>query len=153
MSKHPKWELKLDHDSTCFRAEDGESNEESGGSLKRSRTSEDESYSIPTNPETSGSGGSTISRPTGRDGAKKNEKVRLARENDIIVAREKLGIENKRIGMETQRIEMESLKMKHTLLMQLLAKDHLSPAEGKKKVVVIVYGANLCTLSYCHVSF
>ncbi|KAL8547953.1 hypothetical protein ACS0TY_007304 [Phlomoides rotata] len=65
MSKHPKWELKLDHDSTRFCAEDEEGNEESGDSSKRSRTSEDGSYSIPNNPEIPGSCGSTISCPAG----------------------------------------------------------------------------------------
>ncbi|KAL8489844.1 hypothetical protein ACS0TY_025648 [Phlomoides rotata] len=45
-----------------------------GSSSKRSRTSEDVSYSIPTNPEISGSGGSTISRPIGRDGAREKKK-------------------------------------------------------------------------------
>ncbi|KAL8505824.1 hypothetical protein ACS0TY_016884 [Phlomoides rotata] len=76
MSKHPNWELKLDHNSTRFHAEDEEGNEESGDSSKRSRTSEDWSYSIPTNPKTPGSGGSTISSPTCRDKAKKKENVR-----------------------------------------------------------------------------
>ncbi|KAL8469409.1 hypothetical protein ACS0TY_032300 [Phlomoides rotata] len=61
MSKYPKWGLKLDHDSTCFRAGDEKGNEESDGSSKRSRTSEDGS-------------GSTTSCPTYRDKAEEEEK-------------------------------------------------------------------------------
>ncbi|KAL8470166.1 hypothetical protein ACS0TY_032877 [Phlomoides rotata] len=50
MSKNFKWEIKLDRDSIRFRA----ANEESGGSSKRSMTSEDGAYSIPSNPKTPG---------------------------------------------------------------------------------------------------
>ncbi|KAL8549038.1 hypothetical protein ACS0TY_008060 [Phlomoides rotata] len=50
MCKNPKWEIKLDHDSTHFRDENEQGNEESGGSSKRSRTSEDGEYYIPSNP-------------------------------------------------------------------------------------------------------
>lgn len=44
MSKHPKWDLTVDHDTARFRPEDQEGNEESHGNSKRSRTSEDGDY-------------------------------------------------------------------------------------------------------------
>ncbi|KAL8523737.1 hypothetical protein ACS0TY_013631 [Phlomoides rotata] len=88
-----------------------EGNEESGGSSKRSITSEDESFSIPNNPKTPGSGGSTISCPlSSTEVVEELRLLRLARENEVVVAREKL-------EMETQRLGMETLKMKHALLM------------------------------------
>ncbi|KAL8491485.1 hypothetical protein ACS0TY_023195 [Phlomoides rotata] len=121
MSKHPKWEIKLVHDSTCFRAEDEKGNEESGDSSKRPRTSEDGVYSIPTNPETPGSGGSTISLPIDRDKVEKKEKDKTSQFSMM----SKLGRE---------RIDLEREKMKHSLLMTLLAKDHLSPAEEEMKL-------------------
>nr|GFA02413.1 hypothetical protein [Tanacetum cinerariifolium] len=68
MCKHPKWDLQLSRDTTRTRPECEEDNEESGGSSKRSRTSD---YS---NPETPNSVASTIERPIGRDAAKKKGK-------------------------------------------------------------------------------
>ncbi|KAL8523592.1 hypothetical protein ACS0TY_013538 [Phlomoides rotata] len=47
MCKNSKWELKFDNDSTRFCDENEQGNEESGGSSKRSSTSEDGEYSIP----------------------------------------------------------------------------------------------------------
>ncbi|KAL8523655.1 hypothetical protein ACS0TY_013576 [Phlomoides rotata] len=46
MCKNPKRELKFDNDSTRFRDENQQGNKESGGSSKRSRTSEDGEYSM-----------------------------------------------------------------------------------------------------------
>ncbi|MFS7923661.1 hypothetical protein Hanom_Chr03g00263411 [Helianthus anomalus] len=71
MRKHPKWELQLHHDTTCSRPECEVGNEESGGSTKRSRTTEEVDYS---NPETPNSGTSTIQHPTGRYEAKTKRK-------------------------------------------------------------------------------
>ncbi|GKA04404.1 glutathione S-transferase T3-like protein [Tanacetum coccineum] len=74
MCKHPKWMLNIDRDNTRSRPIDEEPNEESGGSTKRSRTSEEGEYVVHSNQETPNSGGSTIQRPIGRDAAKKKGK-------------------------------------------------------------------------------
>ncbi|KAL8214270.1 hypothetical protein R6Q57_003719 [Mikania cordata] len=74
LCKHPKWALELHHDTTRSRPECESENEESGGSTKRSRTTEEGDYS---DPKTPNSGGSTIQRPIGRDATKKREKVRF----------------------------------------------------------------------------
>ncbi|KAL8231094.1 hypothetical protein R6Q57_000872 [Mikania cordata] len=68
--KHPKWALELHHDTTRSRPECEPENEESSGTTKRSRTTEEGDYS---NPETPNSGGSTIQRPIGRDATKKGK--------------------------------------------------------------------------------
>ncbi|GJX57198.1 putative nuclease HARBI1 [Tanacetum coccineum] len=60
MCKHPKWKLNLDRDKTRLQ----EPNEESCGSTKRSRVSEEGDYVVHSNQETPNSGGSTIQRPT-----------------------------------------------------------------------------------------
>ncbi|CAA0840995.1 DNA binding [Striga hermonthica] len=75
MCKHPKWELIPLQDKTRFRPEDEEGNdEESGGSSKRSRASEDAEYPRPSFQETPSTGCSTPSHPIGRDKAKKKRK-------------------------------------------------------------------------------
>ncbi|GJT51981.1 hypothetical protein Tco_0978138 [Tanacetum coccineum] len=61
-----------DRDNTRSRPIDEEPNEESGGSTKRSRTSEEGEYVVHSNQETPNSGGSQ--RPIGRDSAKKKGK-------------------------------------------------------------------------------
>ncbi|KAL8225936.1 hypothetical protein R6Q57_018493 [Mikania cordata] len=60
----------LNYDTTRSRPECEVGNEESGGSTKRSRTTEGD-YCVNSNPDLPTSGGSTINRPTGRDLAKK----------------------------------------------------------------------------------
>ncbi|XP_057770802.1 uncharacterized protein LOC130990596 [Salvia miltiorrhiza] len=52
--------------------------QESGGSSKRSKTSEDGGFSIPSNPETPTSELSTATRPIGRDKAKRKEKGKVS---------------------------------------------------------------------------
>ncbi|GKD57004.1 hypothetical protein Tco_1290391, partial [Tanacetum coccineum] len=74
MCKNPKWMLNIDRDNTRSHRIDEEPNEESGGSTKRSRTSEEGEYVVHSNQETPNSGGSTIQRPIGRDVAKKKGK-------------------------------------------------------------------------------
>lgn len=74
MCKNPKWMLNIDRDNTGSHPMDGEPNEESGGSTKRSRTTEEGEYVVHSNQETPTSGGSTIQRPIGRDAAKKKGK-------------------------------------------------------------------------------
>ncbi|CAA0831077.1 calcium-dependent protein kinase 29 [Striga hermonthica] len=72
MRKHPKWELKLDRDSTRSRPEDEASNEESHGSSKRSRTTDDGDFSIPSNQETPVSNDFVISRPEAPEVLRRN---------------------------------------------------------------------------------
>ncbi|KAL8223879.1 hypothetical protein R6Q57_019354 [Mikania cordata] len=70
-----KWDLQLNYDTTRSRPECEVGNEESGGSTKRSRTTEEGDYCVNSNPDLPTNGGSTIKRPTGRDSAKKKAKV------------------------------------------------------------------------------
>ncbi|CAH1420277.1 unnamed protein product [Lactuca virosa] len=74
MCKHRKWDLQLDHDATRSRPEYEVDDEESGGSTKRSRSTEEGDYCVQSNKEGASIGGSTIKRPTGRDAAKRKEK-------------------------------------------------------------------------------
>ncbi|KAH6761873.1 hypothetical protein C2S52_019306 [Perilla frutescens var. hirtella] len=161
MYKHPKWALNLHHDATRFHPEDDGGNDESGGSSKGSRTSEDGEYysssQIPEAIETPSSSRSEIPRPTGRDKAKKKEKgkasqststnevaeeiraLRLTRESELEVMN-KLG--NARLDLEHQKLMRKSLKSKEILLNTLLAKEHLTPAdeELKRRLMAIVFG-------------
>ncbi|XP_076902016.1 glutathione S-transferase T3-like [Bidens hawaiensis] len=52
MCKNQKWAPPTHHDTTRYRPECEEENEESGGSTKRSRTSEEGDYSNPETPNT-----------------------------------------------------------------------------------------------------
>ncbi|CAI9295642.1 unnamed protein product [Lactuca saligna] len=69
--KHERWPLELDRDTTRSRPECEVGNEESGGSSKRSKTTEEWEFCFYSNPETQTSDGSTVKRLTGRDAAKK----------------------------------------------------------------------------------
>ncbi|CAH1433852.1 unnamed protein product [Lactuca virosa] len=73
MCKHRKRDLQLDHDSTRSRPEYEVGDEESGGSTKRSRCTEEGEYYVQSNTEGANITGSTIKRPTGRDTTKRNE--------------------------------------------------------------------------------
>ncbi|GKA54733.1 glutathione S-transferase T3-like protein [Tanacetum coccineum] len=118
MCKHPKWKLNLDRDKTRLQ----EPNEESGGSTKRSRVSEEGDYVVHSNQETPNSGGSSIQRPIGRDAAKKKGKgkaspnnefveelraMRITRESEIEVMNKRLEIDKKREEREIKREERE----------------------------------------------
>ncbi|GKB31375.1 hypothetical protein Tco_0870776 [Tanacetum coccineum] len=87
-----------------------EPNEESGGSTKRSRVSEEGDYVVYSNQETPNSGGSIIQRPIGRDVATKKGKgkaslnnefveelrtMRITRESEIEVMNKRLEIDKK----------------------------------------------------------
>ncbi|KAL3644493.1 hypothetical protein CASFOL_009673 [Castilleja foliolosa] len=139
MSKVPKWELKLDQDSRS-RAYDDVGNKESGGSTKRTKTSADGEYFSPTNVETLDSGGSAVSRPTGREQAKKKKEKIKAPEFSPEVVAELRALRHTRDSevqvfnrLGRQDVEIEKMKMKHSLLMALLAKDHLSQNEEDLK--------------------
>ncbi|GKE79293.1 hypothetical protein Tco_1545413, partial [Tanacetum coccineum] len=160
MCKHPKWKLNLDRDKTRLQ----EPNEESGGSTKISRVSEEGDSVVHSNQETPNSGGSSIQRPTGRDAAKKkgngkaspnNEFVeelramRIIRESEIKVMNKRLEIDKKREEREIKReerelkreeweLKKEERKTKKMYLLHLnvlLAKDHLSPEEEDMKLL------------------
>ncbi|GKB48908.1 glutathione S-transferase T3-like protein [Tanacetum coccineum] len=127
MCKNPKWMLNIDRDNTRSHRIDEEPNEESGGSTKRSRTSEEGEYVVHSNQETPNSSGSTIQRPIGRDAAKKKGKgkasqsfsfpnnefveelyaIRITRESEIEVMNKRLEVDKKREEREIKREEME----------------------------------------------
>ncbi|XP_057808587.1 uncharacterized protein LOC131023061 [Salvia miltiorrhiza] len=133
MSKHPKWNLAIN--------EVGD--QESGGSTKRSKTSEDGDYFIPSNPETPTTGGSTISCPTCRDKAKMKGKGKVVASEsnemyeEIRALRLSRDHENElmttKIELEREKLKMNSLKMEKKMLVALLAKDHLSVEEEEMK--------------------
>ena len=54
--------------------------EESGGSTKRSRSTEEEEYCVQSNTERANITGSTTKHPTGRDAAKRKEKSKSSNE-------------------------------------------------------------------------
>lgn len=117
MSKHPRWTPTFDntvgHTAGHHRACEVNDDEESGGSTKRSKTSEDGEYHTSSNSETHTVGGSTMSRPTGRDKSKKKGKgkatqsenevaaelraMRLSRTSKNELIAKKLEIENRKI--------------------------------------------------------
>lgn len=151
MSKHPKWDLRLDHDSrhSCAKNEENEkSNEENGGSSKRSRINEDGECSIPFNPEIPSSRCSTIPRPEDGDKVKNKENVktsqpssnnevateiralRLTRDNEVELM---MKLESARIELEREKEKRKILKMNQVMLNTLLAKDHLSPEDEEMK--------------------
>lgn len=152
MSKHPKWSLtSVDHDATRGCPQNEVEDEESGGSTKRSKTSADGEYSIHSNPETPMTGGSTASRPIGRDKSKRKGKCKVA-DGDSGVAAELRAMritrenENKlfaaKIELEREKIKMNNLKMEKKMLANLLARDNLSPAdeEVKNRLIALVFG-------------
>lgn len=169
MCKNPKWMLNIDRDNTRSRRIDEEPNEESGGSTKRSRTSEEGEYVVHSNQETPNSGGSTIQRPIGRDAAKKKGKgkasqsfsspnnefveelraMRITRESEIEVMNKRLEVDKKReereIKREERELKKEERKTKKMYLLHLnalLARDHLSPEEEdmKRNLYEMLYG-------------
>ena len=151
MSKCPKWAVPLPHDRTRSRPEDEEDyEEESGGSSKRSKTSEDVESFVPSNPNTPDTGCSNISRPEGRDKAKQKGKGKMSNAN---VANEfaaelralRITRDNEMELMKNvsqAKIELERMKMKHKMLNKLLGKDHLSPEEEdlKRRLMESIFG-------------
>ncbi|KAD3641022.1 hypothetical protein E3N88_30245 [Mikania micrantha] len=144
MCKHPKWALELHHDTTRSRPECELENVESGGSTKRSRTTEEGDYS---NPETPNSGGSTIQRPIGRDTTKKKGKgkisseffdeiraLRLTRDNEVEVMNKRVELE---LQKEQKKDERNLKKMQLLHLNTLLKKENLSADEENMKRILI----------------
>ncbi|XP_057790911.1 glutathione S-transferase T2-like [Salvia miltiorrhiza] len=154
MSKHPKWNV---HDTThvFHRQSEDVDDQQSGGSSKRSKTSEDGGFSISSNPETPTSEQSIATRPTGRDKAKRKGKVKVSQSectHESVVAVEihamRLTIDveaeliKTRIELEREKLQRNAMKMKENMLLQLLAKEHLSPEdeEMKRQLTKIVFG-------------
>ncbi|XP_057790959.1 uncharacterized protein LOC131008076 [Salvia miltiorrhiza] len=128
---------------------------ESGGSSKRSKTSEDGGFSIPSNLETPTSEQSTATRPIGRDKAKRKGKGKVSQSestHESAVAAElhamrlirdaEAELIKTRIELEREKLQRNAMKMKEKMLLQLLAKDHLSPEdeEMKRQLTKIVFG-------------
>ncbi|XP_057788513.1 uncharacterized protein LOC131005517 [Salvia miltiorrhiza] len=153
MSKHPKWNV---HDIThVFRRQSEDvDDQESGGSSKRSKTSEDGGFSIPSNPETPTSEQSTATCPIGRDKAKRRKgKVSQSEStHESAVAAELRAMRltrdaeaeliKTRIELEREKLQRNAMKMKEKMLLQLLVKDHLSleDEEMKRQLTKIVFG-------------
>ncbi|CAA0807110.1 DNA binding [Striga hermonthica] len=159
MCKHPKWALTSYHDRTHFRPENEKcDDEESRGSSKRSKTSEDVEHSMPSSAETPSTGNSNISRPIGRDKAKKKGKgkisqsdfaneftvelraLRLSRDNEAELMK---NVSNAKIELEREKIHAGNIKMHQRTLNTLLAKSHLSADEEelKRRPMEIVFGS------------
>ncbi|XP_057811793.1 uncharacterized protein LOC131026033 [Salvia miltiorrhiza] len=154
MSKHPKWNL---YDTTPIfsHASEDVDNHQSGGSSKRSKTSEDRGFSVPSNPETPTSEQSTTTRPIGRDKAKRKGKGKASQSestNESVVAAEIRAMKltrdaeaeliKTRIELEHGKLQRNAMKVKEKMLLQLLVKDHLSPVdkEMKRQLTKIVFG-------------
>ncbi|KAD5960503.1 hypothetical protein E3N88_11975 [Mikania micrantha] len=135
--------LELHHDTTRSRPECERENEESGGSTKRSRTTEEGDYS---NPETPNSGGSTIQRPIGRDATKKGKgkisseffdgirALRLTRDNEVEVMNKRVELE---LQKEQKKDERDLKKMQLLYLNTFLKRENLSVDEENMKHILI----------------
>ena len=112
--------------------------DESGGSITRSRTSEGD-YSVEINQESPNVGGSKVQRPMGKDAAKKKGKTKASQSFVIPDYSEEfraLNItRNSEVEMMSKRIEFEKEKAQHKTLHILLAKGNLSPGEESLKNV------------------
>lgn len=129
-------------------------NEESGGNIKRSRTSKERDYSPHSNPETPNSGGSTVHPPTSGDASKMKGKAKVSQSssspNEIVaelramrVTRDnEVELMRKRLELEQKREERKNKKMYHMHLNALLMKDHLSPEDEdiKRRLLAMLCG-------------
>ncbi|KAJ9546804.1 hypothetical protein OSB04_019347 [Centaurea solstitialis] len=122
----------LEHNTTRSRPEYEVDDEESGGSTKRSRTSEGD-YSVETNKEIPNSGVSKVQRPMGRDAAKKKGKGKASQSfvvPDYYAEFHSLNITKKiEVEMMSKKMEFENDKAQHKTLHILLANENLSPGE------------------------
>ncbi|KAD5960496.1 hypothetical protein E3N88_11968 [Mikania micrantha] len=144
MCKHQKWALQLDQDTSRPRPEQG--NEESGGSSKRSRTTEEGEYCANPNPKTPTSGGSTSQRPIGRDAAKNKAKGKDVSKVSTNFAEELRAMRLTRDGeieLMKQRLEFEREREQSMHLNTLLQKQFLTPEEEniKRHLILKFYGS------------
>ncbi|KAL8205817.1 hypothetical protein R6Q57_009368 [Mikania cordata] len=83
MCKNQKWALEIPRGTTRTRPEPEVDDEESGGSTKRTMTSEEGNYYENSTQDSLVTGCYSIQRPTGRDEAKK-KKGKCKVSNDIV---------------------------------------------------------------------
>ena len=136
MCKHPKWDLQLHRETTRSRSEYEVGDEESGGSTKKSRTTE-EGDSVDMNQESP-----TIQRPAGRDATKKKGKGKASQSSSIsndfseniraltITRNNELEIMRKKVAFDQENFQGVQ---DHKMLRVLMSKDNLSPAEEHLK--------------------
>lgn len=149
MCKHPKWDLQLHRETTRSRSEYEVGDEESGGSTKRSRTTE-KGDSVDMNQE-SPTGGSTIQRPAGRDATKKKGKGKASQSSSIsndfsenlraltITRNNEVEIMRKKINFDQENFQSVQ---DHKMLRVLMSKENLSAAqeELKDRLMAKLYG-------------
>ncbi|KAK9075225.1 hypothetical protein SSX86_003546 [Deinandra increscens subsp. villosa] len=144
----------------CLVSEDNVRGKDSGGSTKRSRTTEKGEYFVNSNLETPTSSGSRArERPIGRDAAKKKGKgktsneiieecraMRLTRDNEFELMKKKIELDQEKVQlMKEKKQEMkenELMKMQLVHLNTLLGKESLSLEEEnmKRSLMVKFYG-------------
>ncbi|XP_047942200.1 glutathione S-transferase T2-like [Salvia hispanica] len=136
MRYNPKWELKLNSTGSTRFQPDEDSLEESRGSSKRSRTSEEGGPQIDSTPE---SRSSTLQRPIGRDQAKAKAK-RKGKEvatpsytipNDFTAALREMRVTRER------ECDIQERKIKAAILTPLMARRDLTPEEEDLKRALI----------------
>ncbi|XP_042005640.1 uncharacterized protein LOC121754331 [Salvia splendens] len=143
MRLNPKWELKLNSTGSTRFQPDEDSLEESRGSSKRSRTSEEGGPQIDSTPE---SRSSTLQRPIGRDQAKAKAK-RKGKEvatpsytipNDFTAALPEMRVTREReCDIQERKIkaasDIQERNIKAASLTPLMAKRDLTPEEEDLK--------------------
>lgn len=142
MCNHEKWKLQINEDARRSRPEEG--NEESGGSSKRSRTTEEGEYCADPNPDTPTSGGSTSQRPIGRDAAKRKAKGIGKVSTDFVEELRAMRLtRDTEIEVMKNRLEFEKEREQSIHLNTLLAKQFLSPEEEniKRYLMSKIYGS------------
>ncbi|XP_042016167.1 glutathione S-transferase T3-like [Salvia splendens] len=152
MRLNPKWELKLNSTSSTRFQPDEDSLEESRGSSKRSRTSEEGGPQIDSTPE---SRSSTLQRPIGRDQAKAKAK-RKGKEvatpsytipNDFTAALREMRVTREReCDIQERKLkaasDIQERNIKATILTPLMARRDLTPEEEdlKRNLIAELFG-------------
>ncbi|KAJ9547490.1 LOW QUALITY PROTEIN: hypothetical protein OSB04_020033 [Centaurea solstitialis] len=135
MCKHPKWDLQLGSNTTRSRPHIEVDDEESGGSIKRSKTSEEGGYSTETNQESPNPSASKVQRPIGGDAAKEKEKAsQSSLASDYSEQFRSLNItRSSEVEVMSKKLDFEKENTHYKTLHILLAKEHLSPGEEALK--------------------
>ncbi|XP_047961990.1 glutathione S-transferase T2-like [Salvia hispanica] len=152
MRYNPKWELKLNSTGSTRFQPDEDSLEESRGSSKRSRTSEEGGPQIDSIPE---SRSSTLQRPTGRDQAKSKAKRRgkevatssYTIPNDFTAALREMRVTREReCDIQERKIkaasDIQERNIKAAILTPLMARRDLTPEEEtlKRNLIAELFG-------------
>ncbi|KAJ9546400.1 hypothetical protein OSB04_018943 [Centaurea solstitialis] len=146
MCKHPKWDLQLGSNTTRSRPHIEVDDEESGGSTKRSRTSEEGDYSTETNQESPNASASKVQRPMGRDAAKRKGKGKASQSSlapDYSEQFRSLNItRSSEVEVMSKKLDFENENTHYKTLHILLAKENLSPGEEalKQRLIQQLYG-------------